>query len=135
MDSNKYNPTVIRRTFQFLVDEFGYIISRDEELFHENRPYGFVIEYVGNERRVNLTHDYKENFFYFTMIRGIATRYPNDWDRENIISFWGLFKSFEPSLELRSIQPENQTCAEAALINAQLLRQYASGILQGDEWI
>jgi hypothetical protein len=56
------DPAAIRKAFRFLVKEFGYKITRDEELFHENRPYGFVIDYVRNKRQVHLTHDYKENF-------------------------------------------------------------------------
>jgi hypothetical protein len=134
MDVNKINPEAIRKAFKFLVEEFGYSVILDKELFHGDRPYACWIEYAGNERRVILSHDYKENFFYFFVIRGLDTKYPNDQDSENIISFWKLFKFFEPSLELREVQPEKQTCAEAALINARLLRQYAPGILQGRKW-
>ena len=132
---NKYNPAAIREAFRFLVDDFSYSIVNDEELFHGNRPYAFMIEYTGNERRIRLSHDYKENFFYFVIIRGLNTQYPNDNDSENIISFSRLFKSSEPSLELKALQPDNQTCAEAASLNAQFLRKYASGILRGEEWI
>ena len=124
MNISKNNPTAIRKAFRFLIDEFGYSIIRDEELFHDQRRYGFVIEYVGNNRRVHLSHDYKEEFFYFVVIQGLNTRYPNDYDQRNIVSFWRLFKSFEPSLELKVLQPDGQTCAQAATINAQLLKKY-----------
>jgi hypothetical protein len=135
MNIDRINPPAIREAFKFLVDEFGYSITRDEELFHDQRRYGFIIEYVGNERRVHLSHDYKEEFFDFVIIRGLKTRCPSDHDRENIVSFWRLFKVYELSLDLKALQPENQTCAEAASINAQLLRKYASRILPGEEWI
>lgn len=135
MNTNKYNPAAIRQAFKFLVDEFNYSINRDEELSHESRPYAFVIEYSGNERRVRLTHDYKENFFYFVIIRGFSTQYPNANDHENITIFWKLFRTFEPSLELKVIQPEGQTCEEAALANAQLLHKYCPSILRGEKWI
>ena len=135
MDTNKYNPPAIREAFKFLVDEFHYKITREEKLYHGQREYGYVIDYLGNNRRVHLSHDYKENFFYFSVIRGITTRYPNDHDQENIVSFWKLFKSFKPTLELKTLQPEGQTCADAALINAKLLKKYASKILRGEEWI
>jgi len=128
-------PTAIRKAFRFLVDEFGYSIIRDEELFHDDRPYAFVIEYIGNERRVDLTYDYKENFFYFVIIRGLNTQFPNAKDRENITIFLNLFRAFEPSIELKMLQPDGQTYAEAALVNAQFLRKYASSILRGEEWI
>lgn len=135
MDTSKYNPTVIRDTFRFLVDEFGYTIVRDEELFHEDRPYAFEIEFAGNGRRVNLTYDYMENFFYFSIIRGINTRFPDDNNRENIVSFWRLFGFFDAALELKALQPHGQTCVEAANMNAKLLRKYAAKILRGEEWV
>ena len=135
MNNDKYNPDAIREAFTFLVSEFRYSIIRDEELLHDNRRYAFVIEYVGNERRVHLTHDYKENFFYFMIIRGTNTRFPNGNDHDNIVSFWRLFSHFEPLLELNTIQPDSQTCAQAATMNAQLLIKYGTKILLGDEWI
>jgi len=129
------NPAAIREAFRFLVDEFGYSISRDEEFFNEDRPYAFVIDYVGNRRRIHLNHDYKENFFYFNISIEFTTQYPNDNNLESNIIFWKLFKHFEPSLELKTIQPDGQACEKAALVNAQFLRKYASGILRGEEWI
>ena len=135
MNTDKYNQDAIRNSFRFLVDEFGYSITRNEEMSHDTRPYAFVIEYVGNDRRVYLSHDYKERSFYFTVIRGHDTPYPNDGDNKNIRSFWQLFKDFEPQLDLKTLEPDNQTCAEAASINAQLLRKYASGILRVEELI
>lgn len=134
MNTEKYNPDAIRSAFKFLIDEFGYTISHDEERLHSGRAYAFIIEYTGNERRIHLTHDYKENFFYFTIIRGNVP-YPNDIDRENIHPFWKIFHLFNPKLDIKNLQPFNQTCAEAALINAQLLKKYASDILRGDKWI
>jgi hypothetical protein len=125
MDKSKYNPAVIRQAFKFLVNEFGYSITRDEELFHDDHPYGFVIDYVGNKCIVHLSYDYKENFFYFEI---------SSVNKGSVI-FWELFKHFEPSVQLNAIQPNGQTCEEAALVNAQLLRKYASDILRGEKWI
>jgi hypothetical protein len=71
MNTDRINPTAIREAFRFLVDEFHYSITRDEELFHDQRRYGFIIEYVGKGRRVHLSHDYKEEFFNFVIIRGL----------------------------------------------------------------
>jgi hypothetical protein len=125
-------PAAIRKAFQFLIDEFGYLITRDEELRHENRPYAFVIEYTGNKRKIHLCHDYKENFFYFEIIK------VNGWslfNNKHSTIFWKLFRHFEPSIELKAIQPDGQSCEEAAMVNAQLLRKYASRVLCGEEWI
>ena len=138
MDKSKYNPVVIRKAFEFLVSEFGYKIVRDEESFHENRPYAFTIDYVRNKRQVHLVYDYKENFFYFEIISigtGLTDQHPNTNIRESSTIFWKLFKHFEPSLELKAIQPDGQTCEEAALVNAQLLQKYASDILRGEKWV
>src|SRR5262245_61813203 len=135
MNACKYDPASIRRAFQFLIDEFGYTVSRDEELFHDIRPYAFVIEYVGNERRINLSHDYRDNFFDFKLIRRLNTQFSNDSDLQNVVPFIKIFRIFEPSLDLKSVQPQDKSCAEAALVNAQLLKKYASKVLQGKEWI
>lgn len=135
MDKNKFNPVAIRDAFRFLVDKFGYSITRDEEMFHEDRPYAFVIEYAGNERKIHLSHDYRENFFYFVVMRGLDTQYPIFGDQENTIIFWNIFKLFEPSLEFKTLQPHGQSCAEAAKVNAKYLQKYASAILRGEKWI
>lgn len=135
MSIRKYDPDDIRHTFRFLVDEYGYSITRDEEELHGDRPYAFVIEYAGNRRRVQLVYDYQENFFYFSIIRGLNTRYPNDHDNENILIFLRLFRSFDPTIQMAALQPNHQTAVEAAAMNAKLLRQYAPKILKGEEWI
>lgn len=105
MESDNYNPEAIRKAFQFLVDEYGYTVVRDEEFFHEDRPYAFMLEYTGNDRRVLLNHDYKENFFYFKINRGFETPYPNDADFENINPFLKIFKTFDLLFDPRSIHP------------------------------
>ena len=59
LNKGKYNnPDAIRKALRFLVKEFGYKIIRDEELFHENRSYGFVIDYLRYKRQVHLSYDY-----------------------------------------------------------------------------
>jgi hypothetical protein len=78
------------------------------------------------------------NFFGFSIIsisNGAINPRPNYRIRESSIIFWKLFRHFEPSLELKAIQPDGQTCEEAALVNAQYLKKYAAGILRGEEWI
>lgn len=132
---NKYDPSAIRTAFRFLVDEFGYTVAGDDEFSHDGRPYAFVIEYISAQRRVRLDYDCRDNFFYFYLMRGPDTVFPNDADQENIRSFWQLFKSVEPQLELDAIQPDEQTCAQAAEANAELIRKYCSSILRGEEWV
>jgi len=128
-------PNEIRQAFKFLIDEFGYRIERDEVSFHGSRPYGYVLEYTGNDRRVSLVHDYREDFFYFKIIRGVNTPYPNDSDLVNIVPFLKVFLTFDPSLDPGVIQPRGKSCGEAALLNAQLLKEYAIDILKGTKWL
>jgi hypothetical protein len=135
MGVSDHCPSEIREAFRFLIDEFGYRIERDEVLFHGRRPYGYVLEYSGNDRRVHLVHDYRDNFFDFTVIRGLDTTYPNDSDLENIVLFLKVFRSFDPSLDPGVIQPRSKTCGEAAQLNARLLKEYAADILRGNKWI
>jgi len=135
MGVHDHCPGEIREAFKFLIDEFGYRIQRDEVSFHDSRPYAYVLEYYGNDRRVDLVYDYKEEFFYFKIIRGVDTPYPNDSDRVNIVSFLRIFLSFDPLLDPEVIQPHGKTCGEAALVNARLLKEYAADIISGDKWI
>jgi len=135
MGVHDHCPSEIRQAFKFLIDEFGYSIQRDEVSFHDTRPYAYELECSGNDRRVDLVHDYKEEFFYFTLIRGVDTPYPNDSDRVNIVSFLEVFLSFDPSLDPEVIQPHSKTCGEAALLNAQLLKEHAADILKGNKWV
>ena len=128
-------PGQIREAFKFLIDEYGYRIDRDEVLLHDTRPYAYVLEYSGNDRRVDLVYDYKEEFFYFKIIRGMNTPYPNDSDRLNIVSFLEIFLSFDHWLDPEVIQPHSKTCGEAALLNARLLREHAADILRGNSWL
>ena len=126
MNKEKFNPDAIRKAFKFLVDEFGYVVLRDEEVAHDDRPYAFLLEYSGNNRKILLHHDYKENFFYFFVVRGIDTQYPNDEDTENIVPFQKVFLKFDPEIKLDILQPQGRSCAEAANTNAQILKNLAS---------
>jgi hypothetical protein len=110
-------------------------VTRDEEFAHDGRKYACIIEYQGNERRVFLDYDYKENFFHFYIIRGLETQFPNDQDKVNIRTFWALFRTFEPDLDISYIEPNGLAVFEAANHNAELLRKHCSEILRGEQWV
>jgi hypothetical protein len=135
VNKEKFNPDSIRNAFKFLVDEFGYTVVRDEVATHHERPYAFLLGYSGNDRKILLHHDYKENFFYFFVVRGLDTQYPNDEDTENIIPFPKIFLKFDPEINLNILQPQGRSCEEAANTNAQLLKDLANDILQGRAWV
>lgn len=128
-------PESIREAFRFLIEEFGYQVERDEEPIYKGRRYAYVIQYQGNDRRVNLNYDYKENFLYFKLIRGLQTKFPSDLDQENIKAFGSVFKVFAPELDLKTLQPTEQNCEQVVRLNARLLREYCGGILRGEEWV
>ena len=135
MDQPKYNSTCIREAFNFLVDDFGYEITEDNELFHDDRPYAYILEFKGNDRIVHLNYDYKEQFFYFKIIRGLNTDFPNDMDLDNILPFLKVFKTANPGIDLKIFQPSESSCVEAAKLNAEYLKEYGSEILLGENWI
>jgi hypothetical protein len=128
-------PDDIHKAFSFLERDLGYAVVRNEELLHDNRPYAYLLEYLGNDRRVHLLHDYRDNFFDFRVIRGANTVFPNESDTENIITFLQIFRSGDPSVTPDKIQPQAMTCSEAAFENARLLRLHAHSILRGEEWL
>ena len=119
-----------KQNFGYLVDDYEYSLVIDENL-----NYGFTLEYQKNEVRVHLFYDYRDNEFYFFLIRGINTKYPNDHDFENIKPFYELFEKYDRSLNIYSIQPSDDDYEGALKQNAILLRKYGDSVLRGLEWI
>jgi hypothetical protein len=60
MTKNKHEvcDDTIREAFNFLINEFGFSIA-----FQKQTNNGLTIEYVREQRRVNLYHDYREDSF------------------------------------------------------------------------
>lgn len=122
-------PKEARERFHFLVKEYGY------KLREENQGLAYVIEYNKADRRVLLNYDKRDNFFYFILIRGRDTVYPNDLDAENIKPFYELGIEFGSSeFDPASLQPDEYQYLEALENNAQLLRTFGKEILQGEAW-
>ena len=120
---------VIDEKFRFLISEYGYALTERRQ---EN--YGYYTVYERSQRKVYLGYDYRENFFYFILIRGKYTVYPNDHDQENIKPFFRLFEKYEADLE-KKIQPDDSQYLEALELNASLLKKYGDKVLKGEEWI
>lgn len=121
--------TDIKNEFSFLMSDYGFEII--EERF-TNKGVNYLF---GNGKvRVDLTYDYRENFFYFKIIRGKDTKFPNDHDFENIKPFFKLTEKFEPNLNPNKLQPDENQYREALKLNAEVLKKYGDKILKGEEW-
>lgn len=119
----------MEETFRFLITDYGF-----EEASREQDNMGFTLLYLNEDRQVRLYYDYRDNFFYFYIIKGINTVYPNDTDK-NILSFYNLFQHFEPSIDLERLEPDEEQYQRALTLNAQLLKKYGDKLLKGEEWL
>lgn len=129
IDYEKYKKD-IENCFNLLVKKYNYkIISKTD------KPYGYTIIYMKDDRKVYLSYDFKENFFYFNLIKGVNTVYPNDNDSENIKSFYELFKKNENKIDFKSLQPSDNDYLTALNKNALLLDKYGYSILKGEKWL
>ncbi|EQA38906.1 hypothetical protein LEP1GSC047_0162 [Leptospira inadai serovar Lyme str. 10] len=117
-----------KRYFKFLIDDFKYKLVKDtrESMSH-------VIEYQGNNRKIRLNFDLRDNFFYFRIYNGLDVKY-SDTDRENIKVFPDLIKKFNLPLKLKELQPDKKQFDLALKKNAELLKNYGKDILTGKEW-
>jgi hypothetical protein len=133
MRTYKYtnSPQEIKEYFQFLIDEYKYSII--EESITNYGPSYIYINNIGNIR-VKLNYDYKDNFYYFEIIKGVNTKYPNDLDNENIRPLFKLVKKYEVDFDVRKLQPDNNQYLEALKLNAEMLKKYGDKILKGQEW-
>ena len=119
----------IKNEFSFLQENFGFYLNKE---FSSNK--GVTYQYSNDIIRINLNYDFRENFFYFKLIRGMDTQYPNDQDFENIKTFSDLAKKNDPNFDLRLLQPDQKQYLDALKLNAQLLRINGAKILRGEEW-
>lgn len=122
----------IDEAFRYLIDEYGYVLK---ERSREGYGCYATYEHAAAGRRVHLGYDYKENFFYFSLVRGVDTPYPNDIDQENVKPFFALFTKREHGLSLAALQPDETQYQEALELNAALLKKHGDGVLKGEEWI
>lgn len=125
------SPQEIKECFKFLIEEYKYSII--EESITNYGPNYIYINTTGNIR-VKLNYDYKDNFYYFEIIKGVNTKYPNDLDNENIRPLFRLVQKYEPGFDVRKLQPDNNQYLEALKLNVEMLKKYGDKILKGQEW-
>jgi hypothetical protein len=108
-----------RKYFDYLVKDYGFTLDQEKEF-----SLNYVAEYKKEGIRINLNYDTRDNFFYFTIIKGDNTQFPNDKDKENIRSFLMLFRRSEPNLGIddSKIQPNDKQYEDSLRNNAELLK-------------
>jgi hypothetical protein len=112
-----------------LIRDYNFILIDEVET-----DFDFISIYRKPGIRIHLDYDVRDNFFYFTLIRGDDTRFPNDKDKENIKSFLMLFKKYDPNFDSKKIQPDDKQYIKSLEQNAILLRKFGDKVLKGDEW-
>jgi len=123
-------PSKQKEYFEFLVIEYDFKLTEEKKA-----DFDFICEYRKPGIRVHLNYDIRDNFFYFTLIKGDNTIFPNDKDNENIRPFFLLFQHFDHNLDPKKLQPNNDQYLESLKANAILLRKYGDRILKGYDWI
>ena len=119
-----------KKEFEFLINDYQYKLTECE-----SSNDGFILVYKKNERRVRFYYDYKENTFYFRLINGSNTKFPNDDDLLNIKLFFELFKKYDPLLDSNFFEPTKEGYEGALHRNAEYLKKYGDKVLKGIEWI
>ena len=113
---------------------FSFLIDRGFSITEENLNAAFILYYQKNAIRVILNYDFRDNFFYFCVVYGESTTYPNDEDNVNIKTFRDLFKSCGELIDRGSIQPNENSYLSALKKNASLLKNnYDQIVLDGFE--
>jgi len=131
MASFKYTDSIddIIENFEFLVKEYSFHIINQQE-----SNFGFKVEYSNGIIRIHLYYDYRDNFFYFKIIRGTNTAYPNDNDNENIKTFYDIIDKYNLGIAYNLLQPNKDQYINALKLNAKILKEHGNGILKGEEW-
>ena len=103
-----------KEAFTFLLNEYQFDLIISNEM-----NYGFKLEYKKGEIRIHLFYDYRENVFYFYLVRGSETKIPNDHDFDNIKLFYDLFKKHDTNITPDSLDPNDEGYELALYRNAE----------------
>lgn len=122
--------TRMKETFSFLGRDYEFQRSKEQQ---SNK--GVILEYHSQKFKISLIYDLRENFFYFSLIRGVQTLHPNDKDDYNIRPFFRLAQRFCPDIDVKSLQPAPSQYLQALEVNAELVRRLGKeGLLSSDTW-
>jgi hypothetical protein len=128
--SNYFQSDKIIETFNFLIQKGYKVVSQNDT------NMGTSVEFSNENIRLHLSFDYRDYYFYFSIIKGKDTKYPNDIDNKNIKTFLDIGEKYVPNFSPENLFPSESNSSIIALEkNAQLLEKYGEKILTGQEWI
>ncbi len=129
MNSKYASIQVLKDEFDFLIKDYSFRVINEKQSNMESS-----VELSNDKIRIHLFFDFRDYFFYFSIIRGVETSFPNDGDDRNIKTFWDL--AVRNSFETEKLIPEKENGYKNALkYNVDLLKNYGHDILIGKEWI
>lgn len=119
-----------------IIDAFRFLITKGFAIIKlQDSNAGSMVELSNESIRVHLLFDYKDYFFYFSLIRGKETQYPNDFDKENILPFSKIGSKYISSFDPQTLNPNfHENSLSALQNNAALLENYGQLLLEGQEW-
>lgn len=118
----------IESEFKFLQEKYDFHVY-----LKERTNEGFSLHYKSSKRRVCLLYDFREDFLYFEVMADDI--YGDEFCEDSVAIFSTIFKFYEPSIDLKKLQPQNRQCTEPIELNAKLLAKYGDKVLKAEEWI
>lgn len=130
MENKIASTNTIKEVFNFLTNEYGFKIIREESL-----NYGSYVDYVGNGIKISLGFDFKDYYFYFLIYKGEETEYSDAEYGKSIKSIEDLVLKNCPNYNIEDLQPNYaKGYSEALELNAKLFKRYGDEILSGKDW-
>ena len=106
----------VKEHFDFLISEHHF------KLEMEDQGLIYKVEFKRDELKLLLNYDIRDNFFYFFIIKGIDTIYPNDNDNKNIVPFYRFFQECNIPVKKSALQPDNFQFEKSLKLNADILK-------------
>jgi len=120
----------LKESFSFLIEDYAFKVLEEGD-----SNSGPSLDLIKKDLIINLYFDFRDYFFYFKLINGRNTQYPNDKDFTNIKTFHDLIKRFEPDFNLSLLNPDDEKGFKDALdLNVKFLKKYVDKIPTDGNW-
>jgi hypothetical protein len=113
------------RLFMPFLSENGFILTTNMET-----NFSYIHEFRMPGIRLHFNYDIRDNFFYFVVIYGDGTVFPNDSDNVNIIPLMKIFKESNLTVNVKDLQPDENQYINALERNVEFLKKTFSQILK-----
>lgn len=97
--------------------EKGFIVVPRKET-----DAAFLHEFRNGTIRLIFNYDLLDNFFYFELIYGEQTAFPNDDDNDDVVPLMKVFLETRPEIKPEELQPDSTQYIEALKLNAEMLQ-------------